>query len=363
MHIHFVNENIGGHVTMHHHLRTVLAEHDDVHATYFDVPRAGLATRIAGAGVPGLGHLDLDLQLIRARLAQSVVVRRHLHSLPEAPDALHAYTQNTALLSVDYMRRVPTVVSIDASNRQNAYRLPYRRPTRFTPLTVPLGTVWERRVYEQARCIVAHSTWAADSVLGYGIPDARVEVIPFGISIPPPAPARVEGGLPRIVFVGTSMERKGGWRLLRIWQRYLREQTRLTLVTFEPVPKARGLEVRNDVLPGDGKLEQILAGADIFALPGEIDAFGYALLEAMAAGLPIVAPRVAAVPEIVLDGLTGLVVPPGDDESFAAALARLAADPVGRQGMGLAGRARVLERFDAATTTRQLVDLVKEVTT
>ena len=73
---------------------------------------------------PGLGRLDLDLQLIRARLAQSVVVRRHLDSLPETPDALHAYTQNTALLSVGYMRRVPMVVSIDASNRQNAYRFP-----------------------------------------------------------------------------------------------------------------------------------------------------------------------------------------------------------------------------------------------
>ncbi len=363
MHIHFVNENIGGHVTMHHHLRTVLAERGDVRATYFDLPRERFAMRLVGAAVPGLGRLDIDLQLIRARLAQSVVVRRHLESLTETPDALHAYTQNTALLSVGYMRRVPTVVSIDASNRQNAYRLPYRRPTRFTPLTVPLGTVWERRVYEQARCIVAHSTWAADSVLGYGVPGARIEVIPFGIAVPTPLPPQHDGGLPRIVFVGTSMERKGGWRLLRIWQRYLQTQTRLTLVTLEPVAPVPGVEVRNDVQPGDGKLEQIFAGADIFAMPGEIDAFGYALLEAMAAGLPIVAPRVAAVPEIVLDGLTGLVVPPGDDQAFAAALARLAADPVGRQGMGLAGRARVVERFDAIVTTRQLVELVTEVTT
>ena len=63
------------------------------------------------------------------------------------------------------MRRVPTVVSIDASNSQNAYLLPHRRPTRFTPLTVAAGRPWERRVFDAARAIVAHSTWAADAVI------------------------------------------------------------------------------------------------------------------------------------------------------------------------------------------------------
>ena len=361
MHIHFVNENVGGHATMHHHLRTALAGRDDVRASFFDLPPRGLASRLAGAAVPGLGRLDVDLQLIRARLAQSLVVRRHLASLPETPDALHAYTQNTALLSVEYLRRVPTVVSIDSTNRQNAYRLPYRRPTLFTPATVPLGTVWERRVYDAARCVVAHSTWAADSLLAYGISGVRVEVIPFGIEIVPRRPALHDGGLPRIVFVGTSMDRKGGWRLLRIWHRFLREKARLTLVTLERVAAMPGLEVRSDVRPGDGQLDEIFAQADIFAFPGEIDAFGYALLEAMAAGLPVVAPRVAAAPEIVVDGLTGILVPPGDDDAFAAALDRLVADPVGRQGMGLAGRERVVAHFDSSTTTRHLVDLVQEV--
>jgi glycosyltransferase involved in cell wall biosynthesis len=362
VHVHFVSENIGGHATMHLHLRRALAESGAIRATFFDLPRAPFGRRLVGAPVPGLGRLDLDLQVLRAQLAQSVVVRRHLSGLAETPDALHAYTQNAALLSIGYMRKVPTVVSTDVTNRDNAYRIPYRRPTRFTPVLVPVSVACERRVYAHAHCVVAHSTWTADAILAYGIPDVRVEVIPFGISVPPVAPPDRDGGLPRIVFVGTSMERKGGWRLLRIWQRYLQAQTRLTLVTLEPVPPTPGVEVRNDVRPGDGKLEQILAGADIFALPGEIDAFGYALLEAMAASLPVVAPCVAAVPEIVLDGLTGLLVPPGDDEAFAAALARLAADPIGRQGMGLAGRARLVERFDAAVTTRQLIDLVSEVT-
>jgi starch synthase len=360
MHIHFVNENLGGHATMHRHIRAALACEPELEATFFDLPSRSFAARIAGAQLPGLGHLDLDLHLIRVRLAQSIVVRRHLSSLPTPPDVLHAYTQNTVLLSIGHMGRIPTIVSIDATNAQNAYRLPYRRPTRLTPASVAVTRAIERRVYRAARRVVAHSRWAADSILNYGIPAPRVEVIPFGISVPRlEAPAR-GNALPRIVFVGASMERKGGWRLVRIWKRFLADRSRLLLVTLERVQTDSRIEIRNDVRPGDGKLEQIFATSDVFAFPGEIDAFGYAMLEAMAAELPVVAPGQAAVPEIVADGVTGLVVPPGDDEAFAAALRRLVDDADGRREMGEAGRRRVLEKFDAGKTTASLVELMRE---
>jgi glycosyltransferase involved in cell wall biosynthesis len=198
-------------------------------------------------------------------------------------------------------------------------------------------------------------------VLSYGIPADRIEVIPFGIVVPPPAPPRIDTGLPQIVFVGSSMERKGGWRLVGIWQRFLADISRLVLVTRESVRADPRIEVRNDVSPGDGKLERILAAADIFAMPGDIDAFGYAILEAMAAELPVVAVGQAAVPEIVVDGLTGIVVPPGDDVAFAGALRRLVQDSAARQAMGEAGRARLLERFDARITTSSFVEVIRDV--
>jgi glycosyltransferase involved in cell wall biosynthesis len=155
------------------------------------------------------------------------------------------------------------------------------------------------------------------------------------------------------------MERKGGWRLLRLWRHWLAGRADLTLVTPVPVPAEPGLEVRNDVCLGDGKLEQILAESDILAFPGEIDAFGYAILEAMAAELPVVAVRQAAVPELVEDGETGALVPPADDEAFARALLRLVDDPAARSEMGRAGRKRLLERFDARITTAQLVEVLR----
>jgi glycosyltransferase involved in cell wall biosynthesis len=361
MRIHFVNENIGGHATMHLHLRQALALRDDVDASFYDVPPPGLARRIVSASVPGLDRLDLDLHPLRDQLARSALVRRELDGLATKPDALHVYTHNAGLLSVGHLRRVPTVVSLDVTNRDNAHRLPQRGSTRFTEWTLPLTLAFERRVFGAARKIVTHSAWAADAVVREGVPAYKVEVVPFGITVPTARPRTTDGGLPCVVFIGTSMERKGGWRLVSLWRRWLREQCRLVLVTLEPVPPEPGLEVRNDIRPGDGQLEELLSGVDVFAMPGEIDAFGYAVLEAMAASLPVVAPRVAAIPELVDDGVTGVVVSPGDDHAFADALGRLVADTPTREAMGAAGRRRVVERFDARVTTDALVGLVRGV--
>jgi glycosyltransferase involved in cell wall biosynthesis len=156
------------------------------------------------------------------------------------------------------------------------------------------------------------------------------------------------------------MRRKGGWRLVEIWTRRLMESSRLTLVTMEHVEPAPGLEVRNDVRPGDGRISDVLAASDIFAFPGEIDSYGYAILEAMAAGLPVVASRQGAVPELVEDGVTGLIVPPHDDDAFARALQSLVAEPARARALGAAGRARLLERFDARATTRDLIEVIRD---
>ncbi len=360
MRVHFVNENIGGHATMHGHVRAAVAEDPDITATFFDVPPRGLVERAVGVAVPGLGHLDLDLQPTRAQLARSAVARKHLDSLDPKPDALHLYTHNIALLSIGAMRRTPSVVSLDATNRQNAFRIPGRRPTRFTPLTLASIVPLERRVYGAVRRVVAHSSWAADSVLSYGVDRAKVEVIPFGITVPPETTRERSAEKPTIVFVGTSMQRKGGWRLVDIWTRRLMQSSRLTLVTMEHVEPAPGLEVRNDIRPGDGRVGDVLGASDIFAFPGEIDSWGYAILEAMAAGLPVVASRQGAVPELVDDGVTGLIVPPDDDDAFARALQNLVAEPERARALGAAGRARLLERFDARATTAQLIDVIRD---
>jgi glycosyltransferase involved in cell wall biosynthesis len=95
--------------------------------------------------------------------------------------------------------------------------------------------------------------------------------------------------------------------------------------------------------------------------PSRIDTFGYALIEAMAAEVPTVALSVAAIPEVVADGETGLLVDPAaDDATLAAAITRILDDPARARAMGRAGRARALERFDARGTTAHLIGVLRE---
>ena len=93
---------------------------------------------------------------------------------------------------------------------------------------------------------------------------------------------------------------------------------------------------------------------DIFALPSAWEGISLALLEAMAAGLPVVATAVGGTPEVVLDEQTGLLTPPGDPQAMAAALERLLSDPALRQEMGAAGQARVSASFAIEGTQEQL---------
>ena len=84
----------------------------------------------------------------------------------------------------------------------------------------------------------------------------------------------------------------------------------------------------------------ILSAADVFALSSSYEGNPMAVMEAMAAGLPVVATAVGGVPDIVAHGETGLLVPAGDRDAFAASLGRLAADPQRRRALGEAARAR-----------------------
>jgi glycosyltransferase involved in cell wall biosynthesis len=96
------------------------------------------------------------------------------------------------------------------------------------------------------------------------------------------------------------------------------------------------------------------AAMDLFVHPGDPEPFGLVNLEAMATGKPVVAFAHGALPEIVLDGATGLLVPPGDEEALAGAVIELLGDPHRRSAMGKAGRARVEAHFSAQRMADQV---------
>jgi glycosyltransferase involved in cell wall biosynthesis len=101
----------------------------------------------------------------------------------------------------------------------------------------------------------------------------------------------------------------------------------------------------------------LMAGCDIFCLPSSMEGLPLVVLEAMAHAKPVVATAVGGTPELVLDGETGILVPPGDGDALTNALDALLRDPVRARRMGEAGLARVRAEFDAKTLTARVLSL------
>jgi glycosyltransferase involved in cell wall biosynthesis len=147
---------------------------------------------------------------------------------------------------------------------------------------------------------------------------------------------------------------------LRLFEEHLAEQCTLELVTHDEVPEHPAVRVHQDVQPGDPRLLEILGRTDVFVFPSPMDQSPNAVLEAMAMGLPVVALRVGALPEMVEDGITGFVVPPDDDAALLAAIRRLVDDHQLRRSMGAAARERAAARYDVSTQTDRLLDVLRE---
>lgn len=359
----FVNENIGGHATVHMALKRCLDERVDIDAEFVDVPNPRLLGRLLRLPVPVLGRYDLDLQPLRSQLVRSHWVRRELTRRlgRGGVDVVHIYTQNCALSSAGLLRKVPCVITTDSTTELNAYRIPYRAPTRFTPWSVRASIPFERRVLAAADHIVANSDYAANSLrTTYGVPEDKLEVLPFGVWLPPEPPSRPDRR-PTIVFVGHQLERKGGLRLLELHQRHLRERADLVLVTTETVPELPGVRVVSDLEGGSSRLWKILQDADIMCFPSTIDQAPNAVLEGAAAGLPVIAHPVAAISEMVQHDVTGLLVPPGDDAALLQALTDLVEDPERRREMGRRGRKHVEKNYDMRVAADHLVAVLARV--
>jgi glycosyltransferase involved in cell wall biosynthesis len=127
---------------------------------------------------------------------------------------------------------------------------------------------------------------------------------------------------------------------------------------MEPYFAAAGLGDRLRRLGYREDVAAILAAADIFALPSHFEGLPMSVIEAMLTGLPVVATDVRGPREQVVDGRTGLLVPPRDVPALAAALRRLADNSVLRVRLGLAGRERALACYDEARVVARTLDLL-----
>ncbi len=104
----------------------------------------------------------------------------------------------------------------------------------------------------------------------------------------------------------------------------------------------------------------LLKAADFFVYPSRAEAFGISIVEAMAAGLPVIATAVGGIPEIVEDGVSGLLVPPQDAQALAGAIERLVEHPEERAAIGARAHERA-KRFDVKIIAGQLRDIYQRV--
>ncbi|TDQ53583.1 glycosyltransferase family 4 protein [Actinorugispora endophytica] len=233
------------------------------------------------------------------------------------------------------------------------------------------------RVARRLRPILVPSQSSADDIVReFGVRRSGVDVVPLGVDTrffhPRPEVARVPG---RIVCVASAdSPLKGVATLLRATAKLATERgVELTVVSR---PKAGGptdllvdeLSLRDRVtfVSGidDTELARLLSSAQVAVVPSLYEGFSLPAVEAMAAATPLVASRAGALPEVVgEDGAAGLLVPPGDPEALAAAVAGLLDDDAERARMGEAAWLRVQERFTwrtvAETTARRYVEAVE----
>lgn len=275
-------------------------------------------------------------------------------------DGFFVHTTTIALLSADLFRERPLVVSSDGTPMN-------KRGMRAAYGMRPEGRVSElakravyRQAFRRAAGFVAWSNWTRLSFIeDYGCPPDAVKVIPPGINLADFAPGDRSHSLPRILFVGGDFERKGGDLLLDVFRRRLRGRAELVLVTRSPVPAEEGVTVYRDISPNSVKLRELFATCDVFTLPTRADCYSLVCMEALAAGMPLVATDVGGISDLVRNGETGYLVNVDDWQSIADALEKLVDDPARRKEMGAAGREEALRRFDARRNARELFEFVR----
>jgi len=349
-HFAFVTEHTVGHVTFERLLREAVAADGSTAASWFP-----LAFEPRGA-VERLPVLRSNWSL-RA----SARARRLLAAHRGDWDALLFHTQTASLLSAGLMRRVPTVLSIDATPRNiDEVGAGYDHATHGERAERVKARVVGRSLHAAA-ALVAWSEWVRRSLVDdYGADPARIRVIPSGTHVRAQPPRRDHSDRAlRLLFVGGQFERKGGPDLLAALDG-APFPYELHIVTQEPVRERPGVTVHTDVKPGSAKLEELYASSDLFVLPTHADASPHVVIEAMAAGLPVISTPVGAVPEMVLAGETGVLVSPGEPRALRATIERFT-DPSLREAMGAAGHARARERFDAQANARRVLDVMAEI--
>jgi len=222
----------------------------------------------------------------------------------------------------------------------------------------------ERSSFPRAAAVVSNSEYYRTLYGRLGLDTGKIRVIRSAVALPPPvsgAGIRKEFGIGDhevlTTVVARLVARKGHEDLIRAAAGF-------KLLFVGDGPNRSHLEGRGALLAGARRdIPEILAASDIVALPSRFgEGCPNAVLEAMAAGKPVLAARSGGTPEVVVDGETGILHPPEDVDALRAGLHRLAADPALRRKLGAAGRERAEKEFGVDRLLKAYEGLYSELT-
>lgn len=307
-------------------------------------------------------HVPLP-QNLRGTLVGRAQVRRAVKR--NKAEVLFFNTQVPAALLGGQLYRQPYVISTDITPIQyDRMGAQYgHRPDRF-PALKNYKYRTNRKVFQNASYLVPWSSWAAASLIDdYGAAPERVEVVPPGVDLAMwrPDSSRPNTSPVRILFVGGDLERKGGLDLLAAYRSLPAGMVELHLVTRSDVPDYPGVFVHKNLEPNSQALIRLYQSSDIFVLPTHGEAFGIAAVEACAVGLPVIATPVGGLTDIVKDGETGRLIPPGDRAALIHALRILIEDAPQRRDLGRAARRRAEELFDAQKNAGRITKILLQI--
>ena len=286
-------------------------------------------------------------------------------------DVLFFHTQVTSLFSRTLMRRIPTIISLDATpvNYDSVGEFYQHKAAGSGPIDRRKFET-NRLAFTSAAVLVTWSHWTKRSLVqDYGVdPDLVHVIIPgvapdfFEIGAKRAAGARTSGGgRIRLLFVGGDFRRKGGPLLLESMRGSLAARCELDLVTQDDIPATPNVRVHHNLAPNSPELGELFAAADIFVLPTYADCLALVLMEAAAAGLPVISTTVGALGEAFTSDESGLAVPVGDAGALTRAIGLLADNPELRRRMGQTGHRVAGRNYDARRNSQKLLDLVERV--
>jgi glycosyltransferase involved in cell wall biosynthesis len=336
---------IGGAQTYVAALLPALAKRFEVTVAAHGPGPLGEAAAGAGAGFVPLRHLRRSVNPWRdaCALVELVGLMRRLR-----PDVVHLNSSKAGVVGrvAARLARVPVCVF----TVHGWSYAPYRGPVR------ALYRLLERALAPLTSAIVCVSDHDAAAANG------RAVLIRNAVDLAAIPRAMPMASSPRIVSVGRLKEPKDFVTLRRALESIERDGWH-AMVAGDGPQRAELEGGPFELLGERDDVRELLAVSDVFVLSSRSEGLPMSVIEAMAAGLPVVATAVGGVPELVVDGETGMLVPPGDERSLASALRRLLADPELRRQMGDAGRRRAEQLFDLGRFHREHLELYERLLT